>query len=112
MTRSAAGAGGDGVDTRSGSVVADCAAADLAPLGYAVADLSDDWRRLDDPRRRANRSFQIVPDPTPGKNELHLDLYPRDQRGEVERLKGIGATVHRLPGPGDDFVARRDPGAT
>ena len=106
------------MDTRIGSVVVDCGGPDLEPLiafwqavlGYTVAVRSEDWCRLDDPRGRANLSFQVVPDPTPGKNKLHLDLYTADQQGEVERLLKLGATVHRLPDPGDDFVVLRDPG--
>jgi hypothetical protein len=35
--------------------------------------------------------FVRVPDPTPGKNRLHLDLRPTDQETEVERLLGLGA---------------------
>jgi predicted enzyme related to lactoylglutathione lyase len=38
--------------------------------------------------------FQTVADPTPGKNRVHLDVAaPGDQRAEVERLTGLGATV-------------------
>jgi hypothetical protein len=36
--------------------------------------------------------FIRVPDPTPGKNRLHLDLRPTDQAAEVARLEGLGAT--------------------
>jgi catechol 2,3-dioxygenase-like lactoylglutathione lyase family enzyme len=38
--------------------------------------------------------FQPVPDPTPGKARLHLDLNPtdRDQDAELDRLLGLGAT--------------------
>jgi catechol 2,3-dioxygenase-like lactoylglutathione lyase family enzyme len=38
--------------------------------------------------------FQTVPDPTPGKNRLHLDLNAtdRDQDAELERLMALGAT--------------------
>lgn len=36
--------------------------------------------------------FIRVPDPTPGKNRLHLDLRPTDQAAEVSRLEGLGAT--------------------
>jgi catechol 2,3-dioxygenase-like lactoylglutathione lyase family enzyme len=105
------------VDIRIGSVVFDCSQGELdrlvafwrAALGYELGVWSDDWRRLDDPRGRANLSFQVVPDPTPGKNKLHLDLYTTDQRGEVERLRRLGATIHRLPEPGDDFVVLKDP---
>ena len=38
--------------------------------------------------------FAPVPDPTPGKNRLHIDLSPtdRDQAAELERLLALGAT--------------------
>jgi len=35
--------------------------------------------------------FIRVPDPTPGKNKLHLDLRPTDQAAEVARLEALGA---------------------
>jgi len=35
--------------------------------------------------------FLRVPDPTPGKNRLHLDLRPSDQDAEVARLIELGA---------------------
>ena len=35
---------------------------------------------------------------------MHLDLYADDQKAEVERLLRLGATVHRVPEPGQDFV--------
>lgn len=34
--------------------------------------------------------FQKVPDPTPGKNRLHLDLSAADVEAEVARLVGAG----------------------
>jgi hypothetical protein len=36
--------------------------------------------------------FIRVPEPTPGKNRLHLDLRPLDQAAEVARLHELGAT--------------------
>lgn len=36
--------------------------------------------------------FQNVPDPTPGKNRLHLDFAAEDVDGEVYRLTAAGAT--------------------
>jgi hypothetical protein len=36
--------------------------------------------------------FQRVPDPTPGKNRLHLDLQSRDRERDVARLIAAGAT--------------------
>ena len=55
------------------------------------------------------------PDPTgAGPNgpvsRVHLDLYTSDQRGEVERLLGLGATRYeREYGPEGDFVVLVDP---
>ena len=54
--------------------------------------------------------FQQVPEETPGKNRLHLDLAPvgRDQRAEVERLVMLGAKV--LDDPADDpWIVLADP---
>lgn len=36
-------------------------------------------------------AFQKVPEPTPGKNRVHLDLSAPDRDHEVERLLGEGA---------------------
>jgi hypothetical protein len=36
--------------------------------------------------------FIRVPEPTPGKTRLHLDLRPLDQAAEVARLNELGAT--------------------
>src|SRR5688572_13517302 len=90
---------------RVGSVVIECRA--LEPmvafwsraLGYSPheAGRSADWCRLDDPHGRVNVSLQQVPEPTPGKNRLHLDLYTPDQRAEVDRLMRLGAAVVREP---------------
>jgi hypothetical protein len=45
-----------------------------------------------------------------GKNRLHLDLYAADQAGEVQRLLGLGATIHpRTPEPDEDFIVLADP---
>jgi predicted enzyme related to lactoylglutathione lyase len=38
-------------------------------------------------------SFQRVPDPTPGKNRVHVDLATADRAAEVDRLLGLGATL-------------------
>jgi hypothetical protein len=40
---------------------------------------------------------------------LHLDLYATGQKAEVERLLELGASVHRLPEEGEDFVVLADP---
>lgn len=36
--------------------------------------------------------FVKVPEPKTTKNRLHLDLRPKDQAAEVERILGLGAT--------------------
>ncbi len=38
-------------------------------------------------------AFHYVPDPTPGKNRLHVDLFTDDSTGEIDRLLDIGATL-------------------
>jgi predicted enzyme related to lactoylglutathione lyase len=53
---------------------------------------------------RVRSTVQIPP-------RVHLDLYTDDQAGEVERLKGLGATeVHWDKRPADaDYVILADP---
>jgi predicted enzyme related to lactoylglutathione lyase len=48
--------------------------------------------------------FQRVPDPTPGKNRLHLDLNAtdRDQDAELQRLLGLGATRAEIGQTGEE----------
>jgi hypothetical protein len=56
--------------------------------------------------------FQRVPEPKSGKNRLHLDLHPGEGRraAEVERLKGLGASVLReVKEPSGQWVVMADP---
>ncbi|MEU3841699.1 VOC family protein [Streptomyces sp. NPDC028635] len=56
--------------------------------------------------------FQRVPEPKTVKNRLHLDLHPGEGRraGEVERLKGLGASVLReVKEPSGQWVVMADP---
>jgi predicted enzyme related to lactoylglutathione lyase len=54
--------------------------------------------------------FLRVPDPTPGKNRLHLDLRPDDQEAEVARLTSLGARpVSVGQGPDVSWVVMADP---
>jgi predicted enzyme related to lactoylglutathione lyase len=55
--------------------------------------------------------FQKVPDPTPGKNRLHLDFSAEDVDAEVTRLKAAGATEVGGRRIGDNFrwVVLADP---
>jgi catechol 2,3-dioxygenase-like lactoylglutathione lyase family enzyme len=68
-----------------------------------------------DPETGHELLFIEVPDPTPGKPRVHLDLRPR--RGtrdeEVERLRAYGATevadLRGTYGPGTGWVVFADP---
>jgi hypothetical protein len=54
--------------------------------------------------------FLRVPDPTPGKNRLHLDLRPTDQESEVRRLITLGARRVAVGQPSDAYwVVLADP---
>ncbi len=57
--------------------------------------------------------FQKVPDPTPGKNKVHLDFHSADKDAEVARLVGLGGARetggrHSF-GPEFDWVVLADP---
>ncbi|HEV7421980.1 MAG TPA: VOC family protein [Mycobacterium sp.] len=54
--------------------------------------------------------FQRVPDPTPGKNRVHLDFATDDVEGEVSRLVAAGATETGRHNIGDfGWVVLADP---
>jgi predicted enzyme related to lactoylglutathione lyase len=55
--------------------------------------------------------FQKVPDPTSGKNRLHLDLHSQDRERDVARLIAAGATEVSRRAVGADFgwVVLADP---
>ncbi|MCG7608249.1 MULTISPECIES: VOC family protein [Mycobacterium] len=58
-----------------------------------------------------NLGFQRVPDPTPGKNRVHLDFHAADMEAEVARVVGLGATEtgrHSF-GPEFNWVVLADP---
>ena len=58
-----------------------------------------------------NLGFQRVPDPTPGKNKVHLDFHAADREAEVARLVGLGAqeTGRHDFGPEFEWVVLADP---
>ena len=68
-----------------------------------------------DPESGHQLLFIEVPDPTPGKNRLHLDLRPRSasRDEELETLVAHGATVvadlRGKYGPGSGWVVLADP---
>ena len=87
-----------------------------AALGYVPREPPEDgWVVLTDPTGAGpNVSLERVADdrlpPLGPVSRVHLDLYTSDQRGEVERLLGLGATRYeREYGPEDDFVVLVDP---
>ncbi|MEU5840834.1 VOC family protein [Rhodococcus sp. NPDC047139] len=55
--------------------------------------------------------FQKVPDPTPGKNRVHIDLVTADVDAEVERFTRAGAKEVHREDMGEDFrwVTLADP---
>src|SRR5687768_8006849 len=63
--------------------------------------------RSDGPRL----AFQKVPDPTPGKNRVHIDFSAADLEAEVGRLVKIGAVETGRHSFGDQFrwVVLADP---
>lgn len=63
--------------------------------------------RADGPRL----AFQKVPDPTPGKNRVHLDFTTPDVDSEVARLLAAGATEVGRHSVGDNvrWVVLADP---
>ena len=66
-------------------------------LGWEVHEADDDLVTpgpAGDPAARPVLDFIRVPDPTPGRRRLHLDVNAtdRDQAAELERLLELGAT--------------------
>ncbi len=84
-----------------------------AALDYAPRPSDSDDFALLRPRSGVgpNVSLDQHRSAVPIPPRIHLDLYTEDQAGEVERLKGLGATeVHwdRRP-PDADYIIMADP---
>jgi len=103
---------------RVGSIVTDCVEFEKTMAFWREAlhyepkyPPGHGWVILSDPAGRGpNISLNRVRRKTPGRNNLHLDLYSDDREGEVERLIGIGARRHRQKySPEDDFRVLEDP---
>src|SRR3712207_3177652 len=80
-----------------------------AVLGWDEVDTDEDDIEIGPPGQPEKGPvptllFQRVPDPTPGKNRLHLDLNAtdRDQDAELERLLSLGATRTRIGQTGEE----------
>lgn len=110
-----------GPEMRIGSIVIRCHRFDAMlefwqdTLGYVPREQPENgWVVLTDPAGRGpNVSLEYVPESLPPLGEVsrvHLDLYTSDQLGEVERLRGLGATRYEREYRGDeDFVVLVDP---
>jgi hypothetical protein len=102
---------------RIGSIVMDCKDFDRMMRFWAEAlhyaprgTYEPGWVILRDPTGRGpNVSINRDPDLDTRGYRLHLDLYTEEQEREVHRLLQLGATLHRAPEPGDDFVVLADP---
>jgi hypothetical protein len=103
---------------RVGSIVTDCVEFDRMmafwkeALQYVAREPAvHGWVVLRDPSGKGpNISLNRVPKKTPGRNNLHLDLYTKDREGEVERLLKIGAKRHpQTYDPDEDFRVMEDP---
>ncbi len=102
---------------RIGSIVIDCRDFDRMmrfwreALHYAPREPpTPGWVVLRDPTGRGpNVSINLDPELETVGYRLHLDLYTENQEEEVRRLLKLGATLHRRPGPGEDFVVLADP---
>ena len=71
-----------------------------------------------DPRGVKHLLFRRVPDPTPGKARIHVDLAARDPEAEIARLVELGAALVDATdagepawreGEGKRWVVLRDP---
>jgi hypothetical protein len=92
------------VDIRIQSVVIDSHDCELLArfwsdaIGWRITYQSDDEWVLEPPEGSPANDvapdilFVKVPDDKTTKNRLHLDLRPKDQGFEVERILGLGAT--------------------
>jgi catechol 2,3-dioxygenase-like lactoylglutathione lyase family enzyme len=103
---------------RIGSIVMHCYEFDRMvafwqnALGYVPREPArDGWAVLRDPDGQGpNLSFQARDRRAGRRSWLHLDLYTRNQKQDVERLLALGA--RRYPWnyrPGADFVVLEDP---
>ena|SRR5690349_24944 len=86
---------------RVSEVVIDCAAHEAvvdfwaAAFGYERREVNEQYVALVPPSRELGRPpilFQKVPEPKVVKNRVHLDLRGDSMSGEVDRLRGLGAT--------------------
>lgn len=101
---------------RLGSVVINCANLDQmtafwsAALDFRVGPVSPggDFRTLAGDLLQL--SLQLARTPVAARDQMHLDLYTREQSEEVSRLLALGATfVRHNEDPDDNYVVLTDP---
>lgn len=81
-----------------------------AALGWAVVnDDPDEFEIAPGPGTTPGMLFADVPEPKTSKNRLHFDFRPDDQRAEVARLTGLGATEVDIGQRGVPWVVLADP---
>lgn len=80
-------------------------------LGFVVSQRETDFVVLRSPDGTWPRlSLQVTNEPKLALNRLHLDLFTKDQKGEVARLQSLGAKRLHWNYPADpDFVVMADP---
>jgi catechol 2,3-dioxygenase-like lactoylglutathione lyase family enzyme len=103
---------------RIGSTVVNCADIEaMTDFWCGALGLVPDHREPGDDFRvlrgeRQNMSLQVARTPVSARDQMHLDLYSDDMRGEVERLVVLGARYVREEageGEGGTFVVLLDP---
>jgi hypothetical protein len=106
------------VQTYIKSVTFDCADAMVPARFWAAAlggeldpDSTPDKARVEAPGWGGPELwFQRVPEPRTAKLRMHFDLRaPAGVAAEVDRLIGLGATVHSTPADLGDLVVMQDP---
>ena len=83
-----------------------------AALGFEVVEPDPEGTFVDDPSGVSKGFFfQRVPEPKTAKNRMHLDVRPTASMAEeVERMKGLGATVRGfIEVEGSFWTQMRDP---
>jgi catechol 2,3-dioxygenase-like lactoylglutathione lyase family enzyme len=81
-----------------------------AALEWVVVDDSpQEFEIRRTPDRLPGLLFVQVPERKALKNRLHLDFRPDDQRAEVDRLLGLGATLADVGQGAQTWVVLRDP---
>lgn len=69
-----------------------------------------DWGRYVALDGMPSLAFHYVPDPTPGKNRIHVDLFTDDSCSEIDWLLDAGATlVSTVVQPGASWTVLADP---